>query len=215
MATAAAVLLSLVTPSTKSPPPSPTVEPFHNKRTLLALLFGVSFKIRASAQVSTVLSPGAEGWKATAQEVSPDDVHFRWSPKHQDLEVISRNSLPVYLHAPGRNQLSSPLSSSPPPPSPPLLSCPLLPSSLFSSPLHQAFLSSPAAPYLGNQLLSYGQNFSFSLRLDRGVRHPSTNDVILEGGGLRVSASLGDVRSVIPSGQKIDYSFRSAADVQM
>lgn len=69
-------------------------------------------------------------------------------------------------------------------------------------------LSCPSAPYLGNQLLSYGQNFSFSLRLDRGVRHPSTNDVILEGAGLRVSASLGDLRSIVPCGQKISYSFR-------
>lgn len=63
--------------------------------------------------------------------------------------------------------------------------------------------------YLGNQLLSYSQNLSFSLRLDRGVRYPSVNDVILEGGGLRVAASLGDLRSVVPCGQKITYSFRS------
>ncbi|KAM7379867.1 hypothetical protein PAMP_005384 [Pampus punctatissimus] len=108
---------------------------------------------------------GPDGWRAaTAQGVTPDNVHFRWSPKYQDLEVISKNSLPVYLDAP--------------------------------------------ALYLGNQLLSYGQNFSFSLRLDRGVRHPSTNDVILEGSGLRVSASLGDLRSIVPCGQKISYSFR-------
>ncbi|KAI3375169.1 hypothetical protein L3Q82_021076, partial [Scortum barcoo] len=115
--------------------------------------------------ITSTFDHGPEGWKtATAQGVTPDDVHFRWSPKHQDLEVISKNSLPVYLYAP--------------------------------------------APYLGNQLLSYRQNFSFSLRLDRGVRHPSTNDVILEGAGLRVSASLGDLRSIVPCGQKIKYSFR-------
>lgn len=116
-------------------------------------------------KITSTFADGPDGWRtATAQGVTPDDVHFRWSPKHQDLEVISKNSLPVYLYAP--------------------------------------------APYLGNQLLSYGQNFSFSLRLDRGVRHPSTNDVILEGGGLRVSASLGDLRSIVPCGQKISYSFR-------
>ncbi|XP_035526875.1 laminin subunit gamma-2 [Morone saxatilis] len=115
--------------------------------------------------ITSTFTDGPDGWKtATAQGVTPDDVHFRWSPKHQDLEVISKNSLPVYLYAP--------------------------------------------APYLGNQLLSYGQNFSFSLRLDRGVRHPSTNDVILEGAGLRVAASLGDLRSIVPCGQKINYSFR-------
>ncbi|GAA6228356.1 laminin subunit gamma-2 [Lates japonicus] len=115
--------------------------------------------------ITSTFTTGPEGWKvATAHGVTPDDVHFRWSPTHQDLEVISKNSLPIYLYAP--------------------------------------------APYLGNQLLSYGQNFSFSLRLDRGVRHPSTNDVILEGTGLRVSASLGDLRSIVPCGQKIKYSFR-------
>lgn len=115
--------------------------------------------------VTSTFTNGPEGWKTTtAQGVAPDNVHFRWSPKHQDLEVISKHSLPVYLHVP--------------------------------------------APYLGNQLLSYGQNLSFSLRLDRGVRHPSTNDVILEGAGLRVSTSLGDLRSIIPSGQRINYSFR-------
>ncbi|XP_054452611.1 laminin subunit gamma-2 [Anoplopoma fimbria] len=115
--------------------------------------------------ITSTFADGPEGWRAaTAQGVTPKDVHFRWSPKHQDLEVISKNSLPVYLFAP--------------------------------------------APYLGNQLLSYGQNFSFSLRLDRGVRHPSTNDVVLEGAGLRVAASLGDLRSIVPCGQKINYSFR-------
>ncbi|XP_049930403.1 laminin subunit gamma-2 [Epinephelus moara] len=115
--------------------------------------------------ITSTFTNGPDGWKAaTAQGVTPGNVHFRWSPTHQDLEVISKNSLPVYLYAPG--------------------------------------------PYLGNQLLSYGQNLSFSLRLDRGVRHPSTNDVILEGGGQRVSASLGDLRSIVPCGQKINYSFR-------
>lgn len=54
------------------------------------------------------MSLGPEGWiLATAPEVSPEDVHFRWSPKHQDLEVISKNSRPVYLHAPGRNKSRS------------------------------------------------------------------------------------------------------------
>ncbi|XP_071782542.2 laminin subunit gamma-2 [Centroberyx gerrardi] len=115
--------------------------------------------------ITSTFTDGPEGWRAaTAQGVAPQDVQFRWSPKHQDIEVISKNSLPVYLFAP--------------------------------------------ASFLGNQLLSFGQNLSFSLRLDRGVRHPSTSDVVLEGSGLRVSASLGDLRSIVPCGQKISYSFR-------
>ncbi|KAI4799808.1 hypothetical protein KUCAC02_016637, partial [Chaenocephalus aceratus] len=105
--------------------------------------------------ITSTFASGPDGWRAaTARGDTPPDVHFRWSPKHQDLEVISKNSLPVYLYAPAR--------------------------------------------YLGNRLLSYGQNFSFSLRLDRGVRHPSVSDVILEGNGLKVTASLGELRSIVP-----------------
>lgn len=147
-----------------------------------------------AAQLSPVCClSGPEGWRAaTAQGVASRDILYRWSPKHQDLEVISKNSLPVYLYAPGE------LSPAP------SMSCSLL---LASFP--PDLVSPPADSYLGNQLLSYGQNLSFSLRLDRGVRHPSTQDVILEGAGLTVSASLGDLRSIVPCGQKISYSFRS------
>ncbi|KAM9844838.1 laminin subunit gamma-2 [Aulostomus maculatus] len=139
-------------------------------RSAACFCYGHSSQCSAKSDYSTYnvtsnFVNGPEGWTAaTALAVTPADIHFRWSPKHQDLEVISKNSLPVYLYAP--------------------------------------------APYLGNQLLSYGQNLSFSLRLDRGVRHPSTNDVVLEGSGLRVAASLGDLRSIVPCGQKISYSFR-------
>lgn len=63
------------------------------------------------------------------------------------------------------------------------------------------------ASYLGNQALSYGQTLTFSLRLDRGVRRPSVSDVMLEGAGLKVSASLGDLRTVVPCGKKITYTF--------
>ncbi|KAL2097851.1 hypothetical protein ACEWY4_007058 [Coilia grayii] len=62
--------------------------------------------------------------------------------------------------------------------------------------------------YLGNQALSYGQTLSFSLRLDRGVRRPSVSDVVLEGAGLQVAASLGDLRTVVSCGKKITYTFR-------
>ncbi len=64
------------------------------------------------------------------------------------------------------------------------------------------------AHYLGNQELSYGQTLNFSLRLDRGVRRPSISDVILEGAGLKVSGSLGDLRTVVPCGKKVTYTFK-------
>ncbi|XP_030608704.1 laminin subunit gamma-2 [Archocentrus centrarchus] len=138
--------------------------------TLSCFCYGHSSRCSAQSgysvhKITSTFTNGPEDWKvATMHGSTPDDINFRWSPKHQDLEVISENSLPVYLYAPD--------------------------------------------PYLGNQLLSYGQNLSFSLRLDRGVRYPSVSDVILEGGGLRVAASLGDLRSIVPCGQKISYSFR-------
>ncbi|XP_070974306.1 laminin subunit gamma-2 [Oncorhynchus clarkii lewisi] len=115
--------------------------------------------------VTSTFDDGPEGWRAaTVHGVTPSQVHFRWSPTHHDIEVISKDILPVYLYAPDS--------------------------------------------YLGNQELSYGQNLSFSLRLDRGIRHPSMADVVLEGSGLSVAASLGDLRTIVPSGQKITYTFR-------
>ncbi|XP_051554697.1 laminin subunit gamma-2-like [Myxocyprinus asiaticus] len=115
--------------------------------------------------ITSTFEHGPEGWRAaTAQGVSTSQVHFRWSPTHKDLEVISKEIFPIYLFAP--------------------------------------------ASYLGNQVLSYGQTLTFSLRLDRGIRRPSTYDVILEGAGLKVTASLGDLRIVVPCGKKITYTFR-------
>ncbi|KAJ8357309.1 hypothetical protein SKAU_G00201030 [Synaphobranchus kaupii] len=115
--------------------------------------------------ITSTFSNGNEAWTAAeANGVTPPQLQFRWSPWHADLEVISKESLPVYLSAP--------------------------------------------AAFLGNQVLSYSQTLSFSLRLDRGVRRPSTSDVVLEGAGLRVSASLGNLRTVLPAGQKITYTFR-------
>ena len=67
---------------------------------------------------------------STGRGVLTSQVQFRWVPIHEDLEVISQNSLPTYLNAPGRTRLT-PL----PPPS--------SPSSLLSSPSLSPFLSNP------------------------------------------------------------------------
>lgn len=59
---------------------------------------------------------GPDGWKATVDnDMGPNDALFRWSPRHQDLEVISTNSLPVYLNAPGKIR-TGPAAAVPSPP---------------------------------------------------------------------------------------------------
>ncbi|XDV27541.1 hypothetical protein PO909_031046 [Leuciscus waleckii] len=78
---------------------------------------------------------------------------------------------------------------------------------VISKEIFPVYLFAPAS-YLGNKALSYGQTLTFSLRLDRGVRRPSVSDVMLEGAGLKVSASLGDLRTVVPCGKKISYTFK-------
>lgn len=190
MDTVSSVLQSLVSPSWTSRPPSAQVTSHHaGIKPCYWVDQGVLCQTKSIYWVS-----GPDGWKAaTVEGLTPEDILFRWSPKHQDLEVISKQSLPTYLYAPGETSSASPVSSS----------------VSSSDRLTICFLSCSADVYLGNKLLSYGQNFSFSLRLDRGVRHPSNNDVILEGGGLRVAASLGDLRSIVPCGKKISYTFRS------
>ncbi|NXY21854.1 LAMC2 protein, partial [Atrichornis clamosus] len=64
------------------------------------------------------------------------------------------------------------------------------------------------AKFLGNQQLSYGQTLSFDYRLDRGGREASPHDVILEGGGLRVTAPFLPQGKVLPCGISQTYTFR-------
>lgn len=186
-ATAAAVLLAPVTPSIPSPPPSRTVSPPP----------GRSQREPQGPEGDKCVFLGPEGWgTAGVRDTGPTGVLFRWSPKHQDLEVISTSSLPAYLKAPGETESRTEASL-------PALS---VSSSAFLLVLTRRLSSS--GPYLGNQLLSYGQNLSFSLRMDHSVRQPSYNDVILEGGGLQVAASLGGLLSAAPCRQKMNYTFR-------
>ena len=64
------------------------------------------------------------------------------------------------------------------------------------------------AKFLGNQQVSYGQSLSFDYRVDRGGRHPSAHDVILEGVGLRISAPLIPPGKTLPCGVTKTYTFR-------
>ncbi|XP_028831620.1 laminin subunit gamma-1 [Denticeps clupeoides] len=115
--------------------------------------------------IASTFDSGSDGWRdSDAQCVTPSSAQFRWIQTNGDIEIVSRDIVPVYLLAPPK--------------------------------------------YLGNQVLSYGQTLSFSLRLDRGVRYPSPSDVVLEGAGLKVTAPLGDLRTVLPCGKRIIYTFR-------
>lgn len=62
--------------------------------------------------------------------------------------------------------------------------------------------------FLGNQALSYGQNLTFSFRVDRRDTRLSAEDIILEGGGLRVSVPLIAQGNAYPSENTLKYAFR-------
>ncbi|KFV16423.1 Laminin subunit gamma-1, partial [Pterocles gutturalis] len=62
--------------------------------------------------------------------------------------------------------------------------------------------------FLGNQVLSYGQNLTFSFRVDRRDTRLSAEDVVLEGAGLRVSVPLIAQGNPYPSENALTYTFR-------
>lgn len=64
------------------------------------------------------------------------------------------------------------------------------------------------AKFLGKQLLSYGQNLSFSFRVDRRDTRLSAEDLLLEGAGLRVSVPLIAQGNAYPSETAVKYVFR-------
>uniref|UniRef100_A0A8C5X712 Laminin subunit gamma 1 n=1 Tax=Malurus cyaneus samueli TaxID=2593467 RepID=A0A8C5X712_9PASS len=68
--------------------------------------------------------------------------------------------------------------------------------------------------FLGNQVLSYGQNLTFSFRVDRRDTRLSAEDLVLEGAGLRVSVPLIAQGNSYPSENTQTYTFRlhEAAD---
>jgi len=61
---------------------------------------------------------------------------------------------------------------------------------------------------LGNQVLSYGQNLTFSFRVDRRDTRLSAEDLVLEGAGLRVSVPLIAQGNPYPSENALTYTFR-------
>ncbi|KFQ19837.1 Laminin subunit gamma-1, partial [Merops nubicus] len=62
--------------------------------------------------------------------------------------------------------------------------------------------------FLGNQVLSYGQNLTFTFRVDRRDTRLSAEDLVLEGAGLRVSVPLIAQGNSYPSENALTYTFR-------
>ncbi|CAH2311352.1 laminin subunit gamma-1 [Pelobates cultripes] len=62
--------------------------------------------------------------------------------------------------------------------------------------------------FLGNQVLSYGQNLSFSFRVERRDTRLSAEDLVLEGDGLRVSVPLIAQGNSYPSENSLRFVFR-------
>lgn len=61
---------------------------------------------------------------------------------------------------------------------------------------------------MGNKVLSYGQNLTFSFRVDRRDTRLSAEDLVLEGAGLRVSVPLIAQDNSYPSENVQTYTFR-------
>lgn len=74
--------------------------------------------------------------------------------------------------------------------------------------LNVGFVAFVSGKFLGNQMLSYGQNLSFSFRVDKRDTRLSAEDIILEGAGLRVSIPLIAQGNSYPSENILKYSFR-------
>ncbi|XP_020671039.3 laminin subunit gamma-2 [Pogona vitticeps] len=64
------------------------------------------------------------------------------------------------------------------------------------------------AKFLGNQQLSYGQTLSFHYRVNRPGRHPSQQDVVLEGAGLKVTAPFTPNGRTLPCRSGKMYTLR-------
>lgn len=62
--------------------------------------------------------------------------------------------------------------------------------------------------FLGNQMLSYGQNLTLSFRVDRRDTRLSAEDLVLEGSDLRVAVPLIAQGNAYPNENMQTYVFR-------
>ncbi|XP_051867794.1 laminin subunit gamma-2-like [Pristis pectinata] len=64
------------------------------------------------------------------------------------------------------------------------------------------------AKFLGNQVLSYGQNLSFTFYLERDGAYPSVEDLVLEGASQTLSVQVNAQNNPMPSTNKQTYQYR-------
>ncbi|XP_048395303.2 laminin subunit gamma-1-like [Stegostoma tigrinum] len=64
------------------------------------------------------------------------------------------------------------------------------------------------AKFLGNQVLSYGQNLSFTFYVESNSAYPSVEDLILEGDGQTLTTQVNAQNNPIPSTTKQTYNYR-------
>nr|XP_044997141.1 laminin subunit gamma-2 [Jaculus jaculus] len=128
------------------------------------------------------------GHSANCRSSVDFSVHKITSTFHQDADgwkAVQRNGAPAQIHWSQRHR------------------------DVYSSArrVDPVYFVAPAK-FLGNQQVSYGQSLSFDYRVDRGGRHPSAHDVILEGAGLRIRAPLIPPGKTLPCGISKTYMFR-------
>ncbi|XP_053739856.1 laminin subunit gamma-1 [Synchiropus splendidus] len=112
--------------------------------------------------ISSSFHSGPEQW--TGQQRDSASVEVQWSPRDQEISLISEDYFPMYFIAPEK--------------------------------------------FLGNQMLSYGQNLSLSFRVDRRDTRLSAEDLVLEGSGLRVAVPLIAQGNAYPGESMQTFVFR-------
>lgn len=78
----------------------------------------------------------------------------------------------------------------------------------LSEPVSMEFVVCVTEKFLGNQMLSYGQNLSLSFRVDRRDTRLSAEDLVLEGANLRLAIPLIAQGNAYPNENMQRYVFR-------
>ncbi|XP_072275869.1 laminin subunit gamma-2 [Pyxicephalus adspersus] len=78
---------------------------------------------------------------------------------------------------------------------------------LASRQLEPLYFNAPGA-FLGDQSHSYGQVLTITFRVDRGRHRAGVEDIVLEGGGLRVTAPLTSSKNALPCRLPQTYTFK-------